>query len=156
MVDSRDKGARAEAALKKYLRDVTKEDWQRVPGSGALGAVHKLKGDLYIVNRDNAFCVEVKHYAEDHISSKLLTGTHPQLIQWWGQACRQGVQVGKNPLLMFKFDRSKWFVAMGMNTPNNCNKILTFQYIDDTVDTMFNICLLEDWINSTKNITWTV
>lgn len=48
MVDSRQKGARAETDAKNILKMYTKLNWQRVPGSGALGAQHKLKGDLYI------------------------------------------------------------------------------------------------------------
>jgi len=111
MVDSRQKGARAESAAKGLLIKHTGLDWQRTPGSGALNAAHKLKGDLYIPDCKNKFCVEVKHYKDDHLTSKLLTDKHPQLLKWWDQAERQGEQTDRIPLLLFKFDRSKWFVA---------------------------------------------
>lgn len=111
MVDSRQKGARAEAALKKVLRDATGLNFQRTPGSGALNETHKLKGDIYIPNAANKYCIEVKHYKDDHLTSKILTGKNPQLIEWWEQAVRQGEQVDMQPILFFKFDKSKWFVA---------------------------------------------
>ena len=113
MVDSRDKGARAETAVKEVLRKDTGLNWERVPGSGALNEKHGLKGDLYIPNERNHYCVEVKHYAEDHLNSSLLSGKNPQLLQWWTQAVRQSRQVNKIPLLIFKHDRSKLFAAFG-------------------------------------------
>ena len=111
MVDSRDKGARAEAQLKKVLKEYTGLGWERTPGSGALNEKHKLKGDLYIPDAKNNYCVEVKHYKDEHFNTHLFTGKNPQLIEWWEQAKRQGGQTGRKPLLVFKHDRSKWFVA---------------------------------------------
>lgn len=111
MVDSREKGARAEAVVRDKLRELTGLQWERTPGSGALDEKHQLKGDLYIPGEKNIWCVEVKHYAEDHLTSKLLTGKEPQLLEWWSQTLRQGKQMKRNPLLIFKFDRSKLFVA---------------------------------------------
>ena len=111
MVDSRDKGARAETVIRDLLRAHTKLQWERTPGSGALNEKHGLKGDLYVPNEKNIYCVEVKHYADDHLTSAVLTGKNPQLLEWWSQAVRQGLQVNRKPLLIFKFDRSKIFVA---------------------------------------------
>lgn len=111
MVDSRDKGARAETVVRDLLRSHTKLKWERVPGSGALNEKHGLKGDLYVPNEKNLYCVEVKHYAEDHLTSAVLTSKTPQLLEWWQQAVRQGLQVQKTPLLIFKHDRSKVFAA---------------------------------------------
>ena len=111
MVDSRDKGARAETAIRDILRKATGLQWERTPGSGALNEKHGLKGDLYVPNATNLYCVEVKHYAEDHLTSTVLTGKDPQLLTWWEQAIRQGKQVSRKPLLIFKFDRSKIFAA---------------------------------------------
>jgi hypothetical protein len=110
-VDPRAKGARAETAAKDQLKLLTGLTWERVPSSGALDPKHGLKGDLYVPNEKNLYVVEVKHYAEDHITSVLLTGKSPQFFTWWEQAVRQGKQVGKIPLLIFKFDRSKIFCA---------------------------------------------
>ncbi len=111
MVDSRAKGARTETVIRDMLRLHTNLQWERVPGSGALDEKHGLKGDLYVPNANNLYCVEAKGYADDHLTSAILTSKDPQLLQFWKQAVRQGQQVKKRPLLAFKFDRSKIFVA---------------------------------------------
>lgn len=105
------KGARAETVIRDRLRELTELNWERVPSSGALDAKHGLKGDLYVPNEKNYYVVEVKHYADDHLTSSILTAKNPQLLEWWEQATRQGKQVSKKPLLIFKHDRSKIFAA---------------------------------------------
>lgn len=111
MVDPRAKGRAAELKARDVLRLSTQLQWERIPASGALDPIHGLKGDLYVPKNENKYCVEVKHYADDHISTKLLTGVSPQFILWWKQALRQAEQVKKKPLLIFKHNRSQWFVA---------------------------------------------
>lgn len=142
MVDSRAKGARTETVVRDLLRKTTGLGWERVPGSGALDPKHQLKGDLYVPGRTNLWCVEVKGYAEDHINSSLLTGKSPQLLEFWKQAVRQGEQVGKKPLLIFKFDRSKIFVAFE-ELPSSMAYRCLLASIDDHD---FYIALLEDWL----------
>ena len=141
MVDSRAKGARTETVVRDALKKHTGLGWERVPGSGALDPKHQLKADLYVPGRTNLYAVEVKGYAEDHISSALLTGKNPQLIEFWKQSVRQGHQVNKKPLLAFKFDRSKIFVAfLDMPTGN-------YRYIFVSIDGHeFYVALLEDWL----------
>lgn len=112
MVDSRQKGARAEAALVKLLKQDTGYNWKRVPGSGALHQDHGLKGDVYVPNEKNYWACEVKHYKDSQLTSKVLTDKDPMLFQWWEQAIRQGKQTDKKPILFFKHDRSKWFVML--------------------------------------------
>ena len=149
MVDSRQKGARAEAAAKGLLIKHTGLDWQRTPGSGALNAAHKLKGDLYIPDEKNKFCVEVKHYKDDHLTSKILTDKNPQILQWWAQAVRQGEQTGREPLLIFKFDRSKWFVAFRDKPNNGCYKLLQLLNEDEHI----YMAKLEEWL-AAEEIEW--
>lgn len=142
MVDSRAKGARTETVVRDLLRKATGLVWERVPGSGALDPKHQLKGDLYVPGRTNLWCVEVKGYAEDHINSSLLTGKNPQLLEFWKQTTRQGHQVSKKPLLIFKFDRSKVFVAfedMPTHTGYRCILVNIDGY-------EFFVALLEDWL----------
>jgi hypothetical protein len=141
MVDSRAKGARTETVVRDALKKHTGLGWERVPGSGALDPKHQLKADLYVPGRTNLYAVEVKGYAEDHISSALLTGKNPQLIEFWKQSVRQGLQVNKKPLLAFKFDRSKIFVAF-LEMPT-ANYRYLFLSIDDHE---FYVALLEDWL----------
>ena len=141
MVDPRAKGARAETQVRDTLRKHTKLQWERVPGSGALDAKHGLKGDLYVPNANNLFCVEVKGYAEDHLTSAVLTGKNPQLLTWWEQATRQAKQVSKEPLLVFKHDRSKLFVAF-KEMPTS-----SYPYLFVSRDSYeVYATLLEDWL----------
>jgi hypothetical protein len=146
MVDSRQKGARAEAAAKGLLIKHTGLDWQRTPGSGALNAAHKLKGDLYIPDEKNKFCVEVKHYKDDHLTSKLITDKTPQIMKWWEQAVRQGEQTSRIPLLLFKFDRSKWFVAFLTedDTSLRTDEYKVIRYLHK--DTALYMAKLEEWL----------
>lgn len=145
MVDSRDKGARAELLVRDTLREYTGLKWERVPGSGALNEKHGLKGDLYIPNTNNTYCVEVKHYKESAFNHSLISGKLPILLQWWEQTVRQSQQVDRLPLLIFKHDRSKLFVAFD-KFPN------TFPSSDYPYAVFFrdgyefNICMLTDFI----------
>ena len=141
VVDARAKGARTETTVRDLLKKHTNLGWERVPGSGALDPKHLLKGDLYVPGRTNLWCVEVKGYAEDHFTSALLTGKNPQLIEFWKQSIRQGVQVNKKPLLIFKFDRSKVFAAY-QDMPNH-----SYRYMFVCIDGYeFYVSLLEDWL----------
>lgn len=142
MVDSRAKGARTETVVRDLLKKLTGLAWERVPGSGALDPKHQLKGDLYVPGRTNLYAVEVKGYAEDHINSSLLTGKNPQLLEFWKQAVRQGHQVNKKPLLIFKFDRSKIFVAFEDLPASMAYRCILCSIEDHD----FYIALLEDWI----------
>lgn len=117
--------------------------WERTPGSGALDPKHGLKGDVYVINANNLYCVEVKHYQIDHLTSKILTDKVPQFFIWWEQAVRQGEQTGKIPLLIFKFDRSKIFVAF--QEPPSCEHIFISKNGYDVY-----IAILEEWYASEK------
>ena len=145
MVDSREKGARAETVIRDAMRKLTALKWERTPGSGALNEKHGLKGDLYVPNEKNYYAVEVKHYKDDHLTSSILTGKNPQIIEWWEQAIRQGKQVDKKPLLIFKFDRSKIFVAF-QEIPSDSYRHM-FVNVNEH---MFYVSLLDDYITNEK------
>lgn len=140
-VDPRAKGARAESVVRDALRAATGLKWERVPGSGALNEKHGLKADLYVPNEKNLYAVEVKHYSEDHLDSRILTSKDPQLIQFWIQAVRQAKQVDKEPLLIFKFDRSKLFVAFKDFPSGNYSYIFISANGHE-----FYVALLDQWL----------
>lgn len=142
MVTSNQKGARGETVIRDKLRLLTGLQFERVPSSGALDPKHGLKGDLYIPNEKNLFAIECKNYEEDHLTSKVLSSVNSQLHQFWEQAVRQGIQVSKKPLLLFKFARSKIFVAYA-DIPDAVEHI----YISKGD---FYISLMEDWIINEK------
>jgi len=111
MIDSRQKGRVAETRCRDELRKLTGLAWERTPMSGALDAKHMLKGDIYVPQVNTRYCVEVKHYKDDHIDTKLITSKNPMFLQWWAQTVREAGQMNKDPLLVFKHNRSKWFAA---------------------------------------------
>lgn len=144
MVDCREKGARAELNLRDLMRDITGLQWDRTPSSGALDKRYGLKGDLFVSgNVTNNYCIEVKHYADPQYTTKILTDKNPTFMQWWAQTIREANEVGRKPILAFKHDRSKWFVAMPMNEPNNCENYLT-------IKNEIKVCLLQDWLACTE------
>lgn len=114
-VDSRAKGQRAEYAVRDLLREATKLDWDRVPGSGGFGASHGLKGDIYLptpTGKISAFTIEVKHYKDDVLNSNIFNTTVSQLEKFWEQTVRESQQMNSKPMLVFKKDRGKWLVAL--------------------------------------------
>ncbi len=142
-VDPRAKGARGETIVRDLLRKLTGLQWERTPASGALDPRLGLKGDLFIPGCTNLFCVEVKNYEDDHLTSKYLTDKTPQITTWWAQTVRESGEVNRKPLLIFKFNRSKLFVAFLSDTaPNGV-------YVYLSRDKLY-VMLLEDWIKENK------
>lgn len=116
-VDSRAKGQRAEYAVRDLLREATKLEWDRVPGSGGFGASHGLKGDIYLptpTGKISSFTIEVKHYKDDVLNSNLFNPTNSQLEKFWEQTVRESQQMNAMPMLVFKKDRGKWLVALNV------------------------------------------
>ena len=145
-VDSRAKGARAESDMAKFLKEKTGLDFKRVPLSGGLHQSHGLKGDLYLVNSLNIYCIEVKHYKDDHFSSKILTDKTPQILEWWLQTIRESAQISRYPLLIYKFDRSKIFVAF-KEPPSTEDYRYAFFNMDGH---QFFTAKLDDWLEHEK------
>jgi Holliday junction resolvase len=140
MVDSKEKGSRGEYLVRDLLRDKTGLGFERVPLSGALAY---LKGDIYIPNRHNRFCIEVKFYEESALNDKILTNKSNNLVKWWVKICEQATNQKQEPLLLFKYNRSKIFVAT-QDKPNNINNYL---YIGPL---LCYTLLAEDWLTSEK------
>jgi len=145
---SKAKGTRAEAAVCVVLRKATGWNWERVPLSGALDAKHGLSADVYIPKELMKYSVEVKHYKDDHLTSKLLTGKTPQIMEWWEQTVReQQENEAEHPLLVFKFDRSKWFCAF-LQEPVNEYRYLYYSegiYLAKLDDWLTDRCK-DDWV----------
>lgn len=137
MVDSRQKGARGEYLVRDLLRDKTGLRFERVPQSGAL---EYLKGDLYIPNEKNHFCIEVKNYKESPLTDKIFTQDKTSnLKNWWIKLKAQASNGGQKPLLFFKYNRSPIFVVTEV-PPTNVDKFMFIHWIDA------NVMLAEDWL----------
>ena len=135
MVDSRAKGARGEYLVRDMLRDYSGLKFERVPASGALSY---LKGDLYVPHEDNKFCIEVKNYEKSPFSDKVFTNKTNYILQWWPKLIEQAAERKQEPLLFFKYSRSKVFVGTSTK-PKKCR----YNYVS-WLD--LYIMLAEEWL----------
>jgi len=143
MVDSRAKGQRGEYLVRDMLRDASGLQFERVPSSGALAY---LKGDLYIPDANNAFCIEVKNYEKSPLSDKVFTNKTNYLLLWWEKIVKQAELKLQQPLLFFKYSRSKVFVVTAIKPENT--KYMHISWLDCYV------CLAEEWLENEK-MEWT-
>ena len=143
MVDSRVKGQRGEYLVRDMLRDASGLQFERVPSSGALAY---LKGDLYIPDANNAFCIEVKNYEKSPLSDKVFTNKTNYLLIWWEKIVKQAELKLQQPLLFFKYSRSKVFVVTNIKPENT--KYMHISWLDCYV------CLAEEWLENEK-MEWT-
>ena len=140
MVDSRAKGARGEYLVRDLLREYTNLQFERVPMSGAL---EYLKGDLYVPNEKNYFCIEVKNYSDTPLTDKILTQKKTNnLIKWWKKLVIQAEGGGQDPLLFFKYNTSKIYVVTDVS-PEYINYI----YISEL---NCYVTLAEEWLDKEK------
>ena len=137
MVDPRAKGAEGERQVRDLLRKHTELEFQRVPMSGALDF---MKGDVFLPNMHNNYCIEVKFYKDSHFSDKVLTAKKSNVfIQWWNQTIEQAKKAGAKPALFFKYNRSKIFVAQKDKPENG----LDYMYVSFLG---CYVCLAQDWL----------
>lgn len=142
VVNPRQKGAIGENKVKEFLDSKTPYTFERTPGSGS----GSIKGDLHIPGYRNVFCIEVKNYAESHFNDKILTSKTNEFVGWWTKLQRQaGIM---RPLLIFKYNRSKLFVATDIK-PTNVEKRIDIPHLSCYT------CLLDEWIEK-ETITWLI
>lgn len=138
MVDSRAKGARGEYQVRDLLRTYTGYQFERVPASGALAY---LKGDLYVPNKSNIFCIEVKSYADSPLNDKIFTARKTNnLIRWWRKIQNQAEGGGQEPLLFFKYNRSPVFVVTERKPSSTDYMYISFLEC--------YVCLAEEWLEN--------
>lgn len=142
MVNPRAKGAIGENKVKEFLDSRTPYTFERTPGSGN----GKIKGDLHIAGRRNVFCIEVKNYSESPFNDKILTNKSNDFVQWWTKLQQQSAAM--RPLLIFKYNRSKLFVATDIK-PTNVEKYIDIPWLN------CYIMLLDVWIER-EEIRWVI
>ncbi len=121
------------------LREATGLKFERVPASGAL---EYLKGDLYVPNQRNFYCIEVKNYKDSPLTDKIFTARKTNnLIKWWRKIVIQAEGGDQKPLLFFKYDRSKVFVVTA-EKPTQSDEYLYVGFLDCYV------LLAEDWLET--------
>lgn len=112
-INARQKGKVGEALVKKFLEDKTGLIFSYTPGSG----IGKIKGDLFIEGCKNVFCIEVKNYAEPPNLSSALINKSNDFVGWWTKLQKQSGPL--RPLLIFKYNRSKLFIATDIKPVNS-------------------------------------
>jgi Holliday junction resolvase len=137
MVNSRQKGMRAERDVADMLNRHSGLTFEQTPGSGN----GKIKGDLYLRHHINKYLIEVKFYKEDPLSCKVFTAKSNALVQWWTKAEKQASEVGLEPLLFFRANFGKWFVGTQAQ-PSVPHIHLSFLNL--------YICMAEQWLETEK------
>ena len=140
--NSRQKGKKGESLVQDFLHEYTDYTSELTPGSGN----GLIKGDLHIKGKNNFFCIEVKNYAESPLTDKIFTSKTNNLIQWWTKLVVQSKN--KSPLLFFRYNRSKLFVATSIK-PTEVKKYLDINWLN------CYIMLAEEWITK-EDIKWLV
>ena len=107
MVNSRQKGSRAEQQIAHLLGINSGETFTQTPGSGS----GKIKGDLYVKDKHNIFMIEVKHYRDMAFIQKIFTQKNNNFVKWWTKAIAQAEQMQQEPLLFMKQNYSQWYVT---------------------------------------------
>ena len=107
MVNSRQKGSRAEQQIAHLLGINSGETFTQTPGSGS----GKIKGDLYVKDKHNIFMIEVKHYRDMAFNQKIFTQKNNNFVKWWTKAIAQAEEMQQEPLLFMKQNYSQWYVS---------------------------------------------
>lgn len=142
---SKAKGSSYEAKIAKLLSEEFGKEFRRTPLSGALDW---MKGDLIVIDDTAWFpwTIECKHYAEIDWSN-LLTAKSSDLHTFWQQTLRESKTMQRKPLLIFRWDRSKDYVAYD-------DDIKVDSYVEIcSFGNRFKISLLDAWIAAVKNQT---
>ena len=139
------KGSAYEAKIALLLSKEFGKEFRRVPLSGA---IDYLKGDIWMPH-DTAwfpYCIECKHYASIEWNN-LLTSKTTDMYSFWAQTVREAGVMHKKPLLIFRWNRSKDFVAFS-------DEIIVDNYIEiKSFGHQFKIALLSEWLTAIKKQT---
>jgi Holliday junction resolvase len=141
-VNPRQKGAACEIVVRDLLIKHTGLAFERVPGSGA-GAI---KGDVHIPAKKDRFCIEIKHYADSHWNDKIFTSKTNNIVIWWTKLLLQSKQTNKEPLLIWKYNRSKFYVCTAIKPANTDN------YVDIRWIGCYTL-LLDEWLRK-EDVKW--
>jgi len=142
-INQRTKGQRGEYAVRDLLRKHSGLNWERVPASGALAY---LKGDIFISDKQSDFLIEIKNYEESHFSDKILTNKSNNILAWWTKAIEQAAFKNQKPLVIYKYNRSKFFVLTDIE-PKNTDRYFYMKWLN------CYMMMLEEWLES-EDIQW--
>ena len=139
---SKIKGSAYEAKIKRYLNSHFDIEFERMP---LIGSIEYLKGDIWTPHDTAAwpYCIECKHY-KDIQWNNLLTAKTTDLLNFWRQAVREAEVMRKEPLLIFRWNRSKDFVGWSDDVEVN-------HYVEiKSFGCHFKVTQLDDWVKAVK------
>ena len=139
---SKIKGSAYEAKIKRYLNSHFDIEFERMPLSGS---IEYLKGDLWTPHDTAAwpYCIECKHY-KDIQWNNLLAAKTTDILQFWRQAVREAEVMRKEPLLIFRWNRSKDFVGWS-------DDVKVDHYVEiKSFGCHFKVTQLDDWVKAVK------
>ena len=139
---SKIKGSAYEAKIKRYLNSHFDIEFERMPLSGS---IEYLKGDLWTPHDTAAwpYCIECKHY-KDIQWNNLLTAKTTDILQFWRQAVREAEVMRKEPLFIFRWNRSKDFVGWS-------DDVKVDHYVEiKSFGCHFKVTQLDDWVKAVK------
>ena len=139
---SKIKGSAYEAKIKRYLNSHFDIEFERMPLSGS---IEYLTGDIWTPHVTAAwpYCIECKHY-KDIQWNNLLTAKTTDLLNFWRQAVREAEVMRKEPLLIFRWNRSKDFVGWSDDVEVN-------HYVEiKSFGCHFKVTQLDDWVKAVK------
>lgn len=138
-INSKNKGRAFEYVVRDKLTETFNSQFERVPLSGALAY---LKGDVYSPwLPDFPWCIEAKHHKEVDWNN-VLTAKTSLLLEFWDQTVREAAVMKKNPLLIYKWDRSKIYACWNDEVVNTDNYVLI-----KSGKRHFKMTLLDDWLS---------
>ena len=85
----------------------------------------------------------MKNYKDSHFNDKIFTSKSNQWVKWWSKLCKQAHDGNQEPLLFFKYNRSKIFVAT-VRKPEVCKRYMYVNWVGAYV------ALAEDWLEQEK------
>ena len=139
---SKIKGSAYEAKIKRYLNSHFDIEFERMPLSCS---IEYLKGDIWTPHDTAAwpYCIECKHY-KDIQWNNLLTAKTTDLLNFWRQAVREAEVMRKEPLLIFRWNRSKDFVGWS-------DDVEVDHYVEiKSFGCHFKVTQLDDWVKAVK------
>lgn len=163
-INSKNKGQVFERDVSKILTERFPElIFQRVLNSGAfLGGknTHRAEnfssekadsfiGDIFCSNRDDfRFVIECKSYKEQPKLSDFFLETF-LISKWFNECVFDCEKNGKDPILIFKFNRSKiMFAIYTKHTPNNINLINFNNLSIGLLDDLLSATSIEWWVKN--------
>ena len=79
---------------------------------------------MYVPHANNRFCIEVKNYADSPFNDKIFTAQKTNnLIKWWIKVKQQAKHMEQEPLLFFKYNRSKVFMCTELRPKNTIDYV---------------------------------